>query len=362
MNKKEIRRHRRALTITVFLYIFFIIFISAVISIIILLLLLVADFFPMLEGEYVKPKYILQFSAMINLFVGLLVTYFVNGKALRHLNEILNQMNRLAYGDFKARFRLSKLLNRHPTVREMADCFNKMAEELESTEKLRGDFINNFSHEFKTPIVSIAGFVKLLKHGNLTEEQKKEYLDIIEEESLRLSAMATSILNLTKIENQSILTNLTQFNLSEQIRSSVLVLEPKWTKKDIQLDLEFDEYRIEANEELLKHVWINLIDNAIKFSPDGGTVKISVNKSAESYLVSVENHGSEITQEQQKHIFNKFYQAEESHAGEGYGIGLSLVKGIVELHKGSISVRSDNNTTVFSVILPKYYKNINNIM
>ena len=282
MNKKEVRKHRRILAITVLLYMFMVLLATVILSVIIITFLLLVDFFPTLEGEYVKPRYILWFFTIINLSVGFVVAAFINRRSLKFINEIMNLMDRLASGDFKARLHVSKVLNRHPTVREIVHCFNKMAEELESTEKLRGDFINNFSHEVKTPIVSIAGFVKLLKHGNLTEEQRKEYLDIIEEESLRLSAMATSILNLTKIENQSILTNLTQFNLSEQIRSSVLVLEPKWTKKNIQLDLEFDEYRIEANEELLKHVWINLIDNAIKFSSDGGTVKISVNKSAES--------------------------------------------------------------------------------
>lgn len=130
---------------------------------------------------------------------------------------------------------------------------------------LRSDFINNFSHEFKTPIVSIAGFAKLLRRGNLTDEQKEEYLEVIEEESLRLSAMANNVLNLTRVENQTILTEVTRFNLSEQIRGAVLLLAEKWTPKNLYMDMQFGEHMICANEELLKQVWINLLDNAIKF-------------------------------------------------------------------------------------------------
>ena len=116
-----------------------------------------------------------------------------------------------------------------------------MAEELENTKVLRGDFINNFSHEFKTPIVSIAGFAKLLKRGNLTGQQKKEYLDIIEEEALRLSAMATNVMNMTKVENQTILTDISEYNLSEQLRSCILLLERDWERKDLELQLDFGE-------------------------------------------------------------------------------------------------------------------------
>lgn len=261
-------------------------------------------------------------------------------------------MNRLADGDFKARVYFGKPINAHPTFVEVSESFNKMAQELENTEMLRSDFINNFSHEFKTPIVSIAGFAKLLRRGNLTEEQRDEYIRIIEEESLRLSAMATNVLNLTKCENQKILTDVTSFNLSEQIRNSILSLEGKWSKKDIEFNLDIDEYNIEANKDLLKNVWINIVDNAIKFSPHGGKVDISANVNDEFISVSVTNIGPEISPQQQKRIFNKFYQADESHSTEGNGIGLALVKGVVDLHGGNVEVVSENGTTTFTVNLP----------
>lgn len=180
-----------------------------------------------------------------------------------------------------------------------------------------------------------------------------EYLDIIEEESMRLSYMATNVLNLTKVENQSILSDVSAYNLSEQIRSCVLLLESKWEKKDLVFCLEFEEHTITANEELLKQVWINLIDNAVKFSPEKGRIKIQIGEEDASLKVSVSNTGSEIPAEKREKIFSKFYQAEESHAAEGNGIGLAIVKHIVHLHKGSVTAASGTGVTTFTVLLPK---------
>ena len=170
---------------------------------------------------------------------------------------------------------------------------------------------------------------------------------------MRLSSMASNVLNLTKVENQTILTDVSRFNLSEQVRSAVLLLEEKWSSKNIDLQLDFDEYMIEANEEMLKQVWINLIDNAVKFVPRCGTVELEVIDAGENLYVKVSNTGSEIPSEKQEKIFAKFYQADESHATQGNGIGLAIVKGIVELHNGEISVNSGNGITTFAVMLPR---------
>ena len=228
-----------------------------------------------------------------------------------------------------------------------------MAEELENTQMLRSDFVNNFSHEFKTPIVSIAGFAKLLRRGKLTEEQKQEYLAIIEEESLRLAAMATNVMSLTKIENQTILTDLTTFNLSEQIRGCVLLLEEKWSRKELDMDLEFPECSIRANEEMLKQVWINLLDNAIRYSPAHGEVKIRIAEKPDTLAVTVTNYGPDIPANKIDKIWGKFYQADESHASEGNGIGLAVVKRVVQLHDGNASVASGDGATAFTIALPK---------
>ncbi len=350
--KKGERKHRFALTLLLSVFVFCIISVAAVISIVAVYILVKIGAISSVD-QRVEPLNILLFMGSISMIVSFILTALTSKVSMKPVNKAVNLMNRLASGDFKARLEYGKPIGLHPTFIEISDSFNKMAEELENTEMLRSDFINNFSHEFKTPIVSIAGFAKLLKKGNLTKEQQKEYIDIIEEESLRLSAMATNVLNMTKVENQAILTNITQFNLSEQLRSSILMLEGKWAKKNIEFNLDFDEYLIYANEEMLKHVWTNLVDNAIKFSEDFGTVAIKITEKEKSLCVSVKNVGSEISPEQQKRVFNKFYQADESHSTEGNGIGLALVKEVVRLHNGNVSVTSANNVTVFTVELPK---------
>ncbi len=218
---------------------------------------------------------------------------------------------------------------------------------------LRSDFINNFSHEFKTPIVSIAGFAKLLRVGNLDNDETENYLKIIEEESLRLLYMANNVLNLTRVENQTILTNVTRYNLSEQIRSSILVLTDMWTQKELELNIEFDEYMIEANKELLEQTWLNLLNNAIKFSDQGGTITVTISEDNNDIIVSISNQGQTIPEESMDKIFNKFYQADESHAEEGNGIGLAIVKKVVDLHNGQVWAQNKNGATTLSVALPK---------
>ncbi len=288
---------------------------------------------------------------VVSLFVGIGFSYFLGWIFTRPLNIIINNMNRLATGDFKARIRFDSVFDRHPTVAELSRAFNTMAEELENTEMLRSDFVNNFSHEFKTPIVSIAGFAKLLKSGDLSDDEREEYINIIEEESLRLSDMANNVLSLTKIENQRILSGLATFNLSEQIRTCFVILESKWSGRDLDFSLDFDEYDVTANEEMLKQVWLNLIDNALKFTPEGGRIAVTI-KRDRALAVSVFNSGSFIPEENRERVFRKFYQGDPSHSTRGNGVGLSLVRAIVELHGGTVVCSSDGEGTTFTVTLP----------
>ena len=304
-------------------------------------------------GEQVGLPEVLRFFFYVSLVIGFLLACFIGKIAIKPFKRLIDQLDRLASGDFKARLHFGRLIAEHPTFRQVENSFNRVAEELDHTEMLRSDFINNFSHEFKTPIVSIAGFAKLLRRGNLTDEQKEEYLEVIEEESLRLSAMATNVLSLTRVENQTILTEVTRFNLSEQIRGAVLLLAEKWTPKSLYMDMQFDEHMICANEELLKQVWINLLDNAIKFSDPNDTVTVELHEEGERLSVSVSNHGRDIPKDRIAHIFNKFYQADESHSSEGNGIGLAIVKKVCELHGGTVSAASEGGTTTFTVVLPK---------
>ncbi len=301
----------------------------------------------------ISATQIVIFMASCSVVMGTIISAIASKMILSPLNMITSKLKNLASGNFGTRVDFDKIVSRVPSFLELSEVFNKLSEELKNTEMLRSDFINNFSHEFKTPIVSIAGFAKLLKKGNLTEEQKNQYLNAIEEESLRLSYMATNVLNLTKIENQSILTDLSTYNISEQIRSCILILEPKWAKKALEFQLELNEYTANASEELLKQVWINLIDNAIKFSQSGSEISIKAADIKNYIFVSITNYGMEIPTDVKAKIFNKFYQSDVSHSTEGNGIGLAIVKKIVELHKGTVSVTSENQSVTFTVTIPK---------
>lgn len=305
-----------------------------------------------MEGQLQLGPVIL-FMSLISFLIGATLTYFSSHIPLKPINELINKINRLAAGDFKTRLKFGKTLSSHRAAKQLTESFNKMAEELENTEMLRSDFINSFSHEFKTPIVSITGLANLIESGNLTEEQRAQYARAIREESMRLSSMASNVLSLSRVENLTILTDVSKFNISEQVRSAVLLLEEKWTRKNVDLQLDFEEYFLEANEEMLMQVWINLIDNAVKFVPNGGTVTLDVYEDKRDVTVKISNTGTDIPPEKRDKIFNKFYQTDESHSTRGNGIGLAIVKRIVDLHRGSVTVTSESGVTAFTVTLPK---------
>ena len=347
------RKERLGLILLIAALVFVVQLVALLISVGVVNLLMHTGLIKEFSAESITAADSLLLMTIISIVAGILISAF-SGKYLLHpVNRFINQMNRLAAGDFKARIHFGKPIAAHPAFQEIEKSFNTAAEELEQTEMLRSDFINNFSHEFKTPIVSIAGFAKLLRRGNLTPEQQQEYLAIIEEESLRLAYMATSVLDLTKIENQTILTNVSHFNVSEQVRSAILLLEEKWSRKNLDFNLRIGEFDICANEEQLKHVWINLLDNAIKFSEEYGCIDILVEEKNDKIVVAISNTGKPIPKESMKRIFNKFYQADESHSSQGNGIGLAIVKKVVELHQGSVSVQSNDTLTTFTVELPK---------
>ena len=354
INIKRIKEKtsRMSLTLAFSIFVFAILLSAIALTALGLWLLTKAGVIVNVDGELQLGQVIL-FMSLISLIIGGISTFFSSRLPLKPVNEIINKMNRLAAGDFKTRLGFGNTMSAHPAVKELTTSFNTMAEELENTELLRNDFINAFSHEFKTPIVSITGLANLLESGDITEEQRVQYARAIREESMRLSSMASNVLCLTKVENQTILTDVSRFNISEQVRSAVLLLEEKWTGKNIDLQLDFDEYMIEANEEMLMQVWINLIDNAVKFVPRCGTVELEVYDTGDNLCVKVSNTGNDIPLEKQEKLFAKFYQADESHTTQGNGIGLAIVKRIVELHKGSVNVKSANGITTFTVMLPK---------
>ena len=295
-------------------------------------------------------EWLIVFSFVLScVIIGLLLSSAYSRIVLAPINKILNGMNRLANGEYETRISLYN----YSAMKELQDKFNMLANELQNVEILRSDFINNFSHEFKTPIVSINGLVKIMKSGKLSKEKEKEYLEIIEEEIDRLASMTTNVLTLSKVKNQVILTDKTKYNISEQIRSCIVLLEKKWTKKNLHLMLDFDEYYIEANIDLMKQVFINLLDNAIKFSYDNKELAIIIEEDKSNLFIKIIDEGIIIEEENKEKIFNKFYQVDGSDFTEGNGIGLSIVKHIIDLHNGKISTCSKDNKTIFELELPK---------
>ena len=259
-------------------------------------------------------------------------------------------MRKVAGGDFTVRLDCTSKIR---DVREVYGSFNTMVKELGNTETLQTDFVSNVSHEFKTPINAIEGYASLLQDSQLTDEQKNAYIDKIIFNTRRLSDLVGNILLLSKVNNQTISLKASTFRLDEQVRQSILALENKWEKKEIEFDIDLDEIEYTGYENLLSHVWLNLIDNAVKFSPQNGQIRIRLKQLPGSVTFSIWDNGLPIPEADIGRIFNKFYQGDNSHASEGNGLGLALVRKIVAAAHGTINVTgSEDAGTEFVVALP----------
>ena len=218
----------------------------------------------------------------------------------------------------------------------------------------RNDFINNFSHEFKTPIVSIRGFAKEMQIEGVSDEQKMEYARIIEGESDRLAKLSSSVLELSRLEHQRIVTNRTQFYLDEQIRQTILLFENEWSEREIEILPELEECVVCFDEEMLALVWNNLISNAIKFTPDGGRIAVRMFLHEKTVTVEIEDNGIGMSEETCRHVFEKFFQGDPSHGRKGYGVGLAIVHRVIALCQGRVEVQSEENKgSLFRVTLPR---------
>ncbi len=286
---------------------------------------------------------------IIALLVGIFATNALTRWFIYPVKELGYAMEKISEGDFSVRL---KTKSSSKEIKEIFSGFNMMAKELQSTEILQSDFVSNVSHEFKTPINAIEGYSMLLQDGeNLTNEQK-EYVDKIVFNTHRLSSLTGSILLLSKLENQSIVSKKTSFDLDEQIRKSLLALEGQWASKEIEFDIEMDDTDYVGNEALLHHIWDNLISNAIKFSDNGTEIKIRLENHADKIVFTISDQGIGIDEETQKHLFDKFYQGDSSRKNEGNGLGLALVKKIIDLEGGEITVKNNEDRgCTFTVVL-----------
>lgn len=297
------------------------------------------------------PFVFLIVGLVVSVIIGTCISAAVASKIVRPVREVKKAMHRVEKGDFSQRLEVTGF---NGEIDELIESYNKMAQELGGIEMFRENFINSFSHEFKTPIVSIQGFAKQLKKENLSEEKKQEYIDIIISESKRLTNLSSNILMLSKLENQQIITDKTSFSLDEQIRNCILLLEKQWTAKDISFDIDMQEIQYTTNAEMLSQVWVNIIGNAIKFSPEGSSIRVKLFKEGDVITAEITDRGIGMDQQTISHIFERFYQGDRAHASEGNGLGLPLVKRIVELCNGNIRVESQyGKGTNFIVTLPQ---------
>lgn len=239
------------------------------------------------------------------------------------------------------------------TIAPIYMSFNKMCAELESVQILRNDFINNYSHEFKTPIASINGFASLLLEKELPLEEQKQYLQIIVDESARLSNLASNTILLSRLSSQQILTESEQYDLSEQIRQCSIILSGKWLRKKIDFSGEFLPIMFSANKEMMQHLWLNLLDNAIKYTPIGGEISVVTMIENDNAVIKISDTGEGISEDIRQYLFNPYFQGDTSHSQQGLGLGLSIAKRIVELCEGTISVQSEVSVgSTFTVTLP----------
>ncbi len=289
------------------------------------------------NGNRLPPN--LLSTILVSAILGTIIALIVGKKILKPIINLTAALNKIANGDFSIRLSEKSKLSE---IKEMNENFNKMAKELSSIEILRNDFVANVSHEFKTPISAIQGYAVLLQNQKMEEEKKKECLDKIISCTQKLSTLVGNILLLNKLENQEIVSNKNFYLLDEQIRKTILLLENEWSAKNIEFDLELSKTYIFANEELLYHVWFNLINNAIKFSNNDSKIKIEIKKNKETLTIIIQDYGCGISEDSLGHIFNKFYQVNKKNQN-GNGLGLALVHKIISLNNAEINVESKLN-------------------
>lgn len=269
----------------------------------------------------------------------------------RPVKKITEATSKMIDGDFSVRIEPIAKFGTDDSFNEIIDCINKMAEELSGVETLRTDFIANVSHEMKTPLAVMQNYGTLLQEPNLDEEKRIEYAKTITDASRRLADMMTNILKLNRLENQQIYPNLTSFDLGEQLCESLLQYENVWEKKNIEIEAEMAEnVTVFADAELLSLVWNNIFSNAFKFTDDGGKVILRLTADEKYAVVKISDTGCGMSQEVGEHIFEKFYQGDTSHATQGNGLGLPLVKRVIDIMQGEIGVESEIGVgTTFTV-------------
>lgn len=305
-----------------------------------------------------EPIYGQSLTWLILIALLLLVRYYLKyGNITKHIdsfNTVIHVLDKIAKGDYKAR--LKEPFNEHKSFGELVKSVNNMAADLEQLENMRQEFISNVSHEIQSPLASIRGFAQVLQSNDpLSPEEKKLYLSIIESESARLSKLSDSLLQLAVLESESMRLQPRPYRLDKQLRDLILASEPLWRSKKVVMEAFLDEVTCTLDEDRISQVWINLLHNSIKFTPEGGRIRVELHQHGEAIEVQIADTGIGISEQDQQRIFERFHKADQSRerSNQGSGLGLSIAKKIVDLHGGDIRVRNTPGAgTTFTVTLP----------
>lgn len=306
------------------------------------------------SGFWTNPLMLTALAFVMSALIAAAVLFMANNVALQPLRSMVGALKELANGNFNVSMEQKNGVS-VDEIDDFVDAFNATARELKSVEVLRSDFVDDFSHEFKTPINSINGFANLLLEDDVSDEERREYAGIIALESKRLASMAGDVLALRQAESLERPPDQCPVNVGEQVRRAVVLVSEKWADKRLDLTCEIEDACCMGNPALLERVWANLLDNACKFSPENGRVRVSLREGdADRIEFRVENDGPVIAPDALDRIFERFYQDDPSHATQGCGLGLPLAKRVVNLHGGTIFVTSTaQGRTAVVVALPR---------
>lgn len=293
---------------------------------------------------------------LLSIGITLLLSLTISATFSKPFADIANASKEVAKGNFDVtvEYPQKRKLNKENDIQIVFDNFNSMVKELKHNEMFKSDFISNVSHEIKTPLATIQGYATLLQDQKLPKKKREEYVSIIINATKQLSTLTSNILKLSKLENQGIFAKREEYNLAEQIRQSLLALQTSWQEKEIDLNLDLSEINIALDKELMNQVWKNLFENAIKFTSPKGKISVSLAETDDSVIATISDNGIGMTETTKKYLFDKFYQGDDSHSKEGNGLGLALVKKILDIHNAKISVDSELNIgSTFTITFKK---------
>lgn len=282
----------------------------------------------------------LQTSGVIGIVVTIIVAFILTWLAVTLVTRRIRRISEAAIEVTNGNYDVSIKEGGNDEVALLVENFNHMTEALRRNDHLAKDLVASISHELKTPIASIQGFSRLLQ----TEEnpdKRQQYLSIMEQESTRLSRLTSNLVRLSRLDHQTIIER-KRYRLDEQLRTCFLLLERQWTEKSLRLELDLPEVFVEGEEELMQHVWLNLLENAIRFSPESGVLEVTLHE-GENVWVTIRDEGPGIAEQDLPYVFDRFYQGEQSRANEGHGLGLSIVKRIIDLHDGELTIENHPN-------------------